>query len=212
MRIRSIAFIALASVLGVMSGAAHADLVTVTAYKCPTGSVGISIGDVTASNGPADYAAQACYGAIYGNDPGPGGQIATDLGTFDFLTKFDIGEGPSGANIGLTAPGASSGSFTFSGPVNFDGNWMLVLKASNCWAGWVFSGGTYTGGDFDIGFRSTASTQACTGDSSNPPGLSHIAIYGNTTGEYTQVPEPGTLALLGVGLIGIGLARRKFAA
>ncbi|MDF0749918.1 PEP-CTERM sorting domain-containing protein [Marinobacter sp. 71-i] len=37
-------------------------------------------------------------------------------------------------------------------------------------------------------------------------GLSHMNLYGKNS---VQVPEPGTLALLGLGIIGLTLARRK---
>jgi hypothetical protein len=49
-------------------------------------------------------------------------------------------------------------------------------------------------------------TYEIVGDPGN--GISHMSLYGRFV-EETQVPEPGTLALFGLGLAGLGMARRR---
>ena len=206
MKIRNLV-LTLAGVWAYAGTADAALIVDISGGACPNGSTGTSIDDVKAQNGASTYDATGCYGAFYGNDD-PAAEYSDGVNTFSFLTKYDFDEDKTtGVDIGLSAPGSSSGSFTFDGTYFFDGAWMVVLKASNCWAGWTFGGGAYTGGTFDIGFRSAASAETCVADTGNPPGLSHISIYG-TLGDYTQVPEPGTLVLLLIAAA-IGASRRR---
>ena len=43
----------------------------------------------------------------------------------------------------------------------------------------------------------------------NGKGLSHYTLFNPGPGCCQQVPEPGTLGLLGIGLLGLGFARRR---
>lgn len=160
--------------------------------------------------------------AIVCNDPLPAGEtrqieFTVDSGTVscydsgtgnpgdndwpDFLEK-DEGNSNGGYMSHDGFGGGSSGGFTITGLTDF----LLLLK---------FGGGGGRGGDAanepDWFLLSvTGATSPVTGSWSwelgNATGLSHASLYGEPS---RDVPEPGTLALLGLGLMGLGLARRR---
>ena len=141
-----------------------------------------------------DSQVSSCLGAGVGNI---NGNPATD----DFLTGEGAGLGLVGIGGAAYTQSGSTGTFSFSsslwdtwseiaigfkfGTGNRPDSWFVyALDPSISSGSWQFVNVFGRGG-----------------------GLSHIQLYGIPGG--TTIPEPGTLALLGIGLLAAGVARRR---
>jgi hypothetical protein len=184
--------------------AAHADLLytstqglmafTVNLHQSPTGVVDVQ---VTLIDGAQFFAAT---GNSDGNHPGfafnlntaiTGSNISNvvDLSTFHTTTTADTGFGTY--DYWFEVPGNGTNS-TDTGPATFTTS-ITGLTLSSFVAN---SDGYYFAADIMNAAGAT--------------GMSAIKTDGVCTGDCTQTPEPGSLALLSAGLIGLGgLVRRR---
>lgn len=151
-----------------------------------------------------DSQASACLasglGNIAGDGPDPFLDGAAGAG-YQFLEKLDIDDdtGPMPLT-GLNFTDAGDGTGTWLFDSSLWGSYGTIAL------GFKYGGGNEPDNWFVYELVSGISSGDWTYIADKGQGLSHMNVYAKGS---VSVPEPGTLALLGLGLVGFTLARRK---
>ena len=190
---------------------------------------GMSLSDVTFSGNLPTPSADDCYGILQGTDvptgPGSGSadkaSVINGLGLtwgtdWTYLVKDDAAGGTTAGTFGginytlNSGAAATSGQWTLTAgpasllPVYVD--FVVVLKSSTAYALWFFDEVKIDGSDGGTW------TSVFKNQNGKLQDLSHLSLYvreGDTVDPPIVIPEPGSLALVGLALAAAGLGARR---
>lgn len=115
-----------------------------------------------------------------------------------FVDVMEVAKSDDSVSRGLTITGAgsSAGSWTYTGTEEL---YLLTVKAANDFS--IFSIAGLTTGPW--------STVGLVNGGGNTPNISHVTVWKLVGGTTTRIPEPGSLALMLIGLGGLLLVGRR---
>jgi hypothetical protein len=134
------------------------------------------------------------FSGRFNTTPTGGNNWLDSFDAMDFL--FEVADGNNAVGFFITDPNDAGGRFDF---FTSDGSVSLDIDD-------IFGKSLGSGAVFYVSFTSVLDIESIRITTGNEDPNDGFGIDGVTVG---RVPEPGTLALLGLGLLGIGLMRRR---